>query len=44
MLQLLYTQESDPIPTVQEAGWVPGPVCTDDKPDILIKFAIKEIC
>jgi len=24
---LLYTQERRPIPTVQEAGWVPGPVC-----------------
>jgi hypothetical protein len=26
--QLLYCQERDPVPIVQEAGWVPGPVWT----------------
>jgi hypothetical protein len=23
----LYPRERDPVPIVQEAGWVPGPVC-----------------
>jgi len=26
-----FTPEKDPVPTVQEAGWVPGPVWTDEK-------------
>jgi len=25
----LYSQETDPVPTVQEAGWAPGPVRMD---------------
>jgi hypothetical protein len=25
---LLFTPGKDPVPIVQEAGWVPGPVCT----------------
>jgi len=27
--QLLYPQERDPIPIIQEVGWVPGPVRMD---------------
>jgi hypothetical protein len=26
--RLLYSQERDPVPIVQEAGWAPGPVWT----------------
>jgi hypothetical protein len=34
---MLYARDSDPLPIVQEAGWVSGPVCTGDKPDFLMK-------
>ena len=26
-LQLIYPRDSDPVPILQEAGWVPGPNC-----------------
>ena len=28
MLRSLFTSGKDPVPTVQETGWVPGPVWT----------------
>ena len=31
-------------PPYRRLGGSPGPVCTGDKPDFLMKFAIKEIC